>query len=100
MELPDPIQNFIHPTPGGEEGQSAALLAAGAARDGRQEAAVENRVDELKIFGVHVQRGYLVGGHARLGSTSWRRVAGFVWKRAASRGPRRSVEVGYAGAAA
>eukprot|EP00967_Tisochrysis_lutea_P081719 scaffold112955_cov32-Tisochrysis_lutea.AAC.4 len=29
MELPDPI---IHPTPGGEEGQSAAL-AAGAARD-------------------------------------------------------------------
>ena len=35
MELPDPIpiQNFIHPTPGGEEGQSAAL-AAGAARDG------------------------------------------------------------------
>ena len=32
MELPDPIQNFIHPTPGGEEGQSAAL-AAGAARE-------------------------------------------------------------------
>ena len=33
MGLPDPVQNFIHPTPGGEEGQSAAL-AAGAARDG------------------------------------------------------------------
>ena len=35
MELPDPIKNFIRPTPGGEEeeGQSAAL-AAGAARDG------------------------------------------------------------------
>eukprot|EP00967_Tisochrysis_lutea_P051634 scaffold63821_cov41-Tisochrysis_lutea.AAC.3 len=33
MELPDPIQNFIYPSPGGEEGQSAAL-AAGAARDG------------------------------------------------------------------
>ena len=34
MELPDPIQNFIHPTLGGEEGQSDAALAAGAARDG------------------------------------------------------------------
>ena len=33
MELPDITQNFIHPTPGGEEGHSAAL-AAGAARDG------------------------------------------------------------------
>jgi len=33
MELPDPIQHFIHPTPGGEEGQSAAL-ATDAARDG------------------------------------------------------------------
>ena len=33
MGLPDPIQNFIHPTSGGEEVQSAKL-AADAARDG------------------------------------------------------------------
>ena len=33
MELPDITQKFIRSTPGGEEGQSAAL-AAGAARDG------------------------------------------------------------------
>ena len=31
--LRDPIQNFIHPAPGGEKGQNAAL-ATGAARDG------------------------------------------------------------------
>eukprot|EP00967_Tisochrysis_lutea_P087827 scaffold124337_cov30-Tisochrysis_lutea.AAC.4 len=33
MDLPNPIQSFIHPTPRGEGGQSAAL-AAGTAHDG------------------------------------------------------------------
>ena len=74
MELPDqirlPIQNFTYPTPGREEGQSAAL-AAGAARDGVGQsppATLDPTAPALLLLSLRpppTGRGGWVGGGAR-----------------------------------